>query len=63
LLHAHGLLEEPGTTELIGDEDRARARDIFSDILSHAPLDVQQLGNDMYSEQFNELGLQATPVR
>jgi hypothetical protein len=63
LLHAHGLLEQPGTTELIGDEDRAKARDIFSDILSHAPLDVQQLGNDMYSEQFNELGLQATPVR
>lgn len=63
LLHAHALLEEPGTTELIGDEDRAKARDTFRDILSHAPADVQQLGKDMYSEQFHELGLPAMPAR
>jgi hypothetical protein len=62
LLHGHGLSEEAGTTELVGDEDRAKARDIFSDIVSHAPADVQQLGKDMYSEQFNELGLDAAPA-
>jgi hypothetical protein len=61
LLHGHGLHEEPGTTELIGDIDRTKARDIFTGILSNAPADVRQLNNDMYSEQFNDLGLQQTP--
>ena len=61
MLHGRDLHEEPGTTELIGDEDRAKARDIFTAIVTHAPADVRQLGNDMYSEQFNELGLQAAP--
>jgi hypothetical protein len=62
LLHGHALSEEPGTTELIGNEDRAKARDIFTDVLAHAPTDVQQLGKDMYSEQFSELGIEATPA-
>lgn len=61
LLHGHDLHEEPGTTELIGDNDRAKARDIFSTIVSNAPADVRQLNNDMYSEQFNDLGLPLTP--
>lgn len=61
MLHGHDLHEEPGTTQMIGDEDRAKARDIFTAIVSHAPAEVRQLGNDMYSEQFNELGLQAAP--
>jgi hypothetical protein len=58
MLHGADLHEEPGTTEFIGDEDRAKARDIFSAIVAHSPAEVRQLGNDMYSEQFNELGLQ-----
>jgi hypothetical protein len=58
MLHGGNLHEELGTTELIGDEDRAKARDIFSAIVLHAPTEVRQLGNDMYSEQFNELGLE-----
>jgi hypothetical protein len=61
LLHGHDLHEEPGTAELIGDMDRIKARDIFTGILSNAPADVRQLNNDMYSEQFNDLGLQQTP--
>jgi hypothetical protein len=61
LLHGHDLHEEPGTTELIGDIDRTKARDIFTGILANAPADVRQLNNDMYSEQFNDLGLQQTP--
>ncbi len=61
LLHGHDLHEEPGTTELIGDIDRTKARDIFTGILSNAPADVRQLNNDMYSEQFNDLGLQQIP--
>jgi hypothetical protein len=63
MLHGADLHEEPGTTVLIGDEDRAKARDIFTAIVAHSPAEVRQLGNDMYSEQFNELGLQtATEV-
>ncbi|HTZ56727.1 MAG TPA: hypothetical protein VMB49_01455 [Acidobacteriaceae bacterium] len=57
MLHGHDFHEELGTTQMIGDEDRARARDIFTSIVTHAPADVRQLSNDMYSEQFNELGL------
>jgi hypothetical protein len=69
LLHAHDLHEEPGNTELIGDEDRGKARDIYAGILAQASPEVRQLGNDMYSEQFEDLGLQqtstpqATPAR
>ena len=55
-LHGRGLHEEPGTTELIGDNDRAKARDIFTAIVANAPADVRQLNSDMYSEQFNDLG-------
>ncbi len=60
-LHGHGLYEERGTTELIGDNDRAKARSIFTTIVANAPADVRQLNSDMYSEQFNDLGLLVTP--
>ena len=60
-LHGHGLHEEPGTTELIGDNDRVKARGIFTAIVANAPADVRQLNSDMYSEQFNDLGLPVTP--
>ena len=60
-LHSHGLHEEPGTTELIGDNDRVKARAIFTTIVANAPADVRQLNSDMYSEQFNDLGLPVTP--
>jgi hypothetical protein len=60
-LHGRGLHEESGTTELIGDNDRAKARTIFTTIVTSAPADVRQLNNDMYSEQFNNLGLPVTP--
>jgi hypothetical protein len=52
-LHGRDLHEEPGTTELIGHDDRAKARAIFSAIINEGPADVRQLGNDMYSEQFD----------
>jgi hypothetical protein len=60
-LHSHGLHEESGTTELIGDNDRVKARAIFTTIVANAPADVRQLNSDMYSEQFNDLGLPVTP--
>jgi hypothetical protein len=60
-LRGHGLHEEPGTTELIGDNDRAKARTIFTTIVANGPADVHQLNSDMYSEQFNDLGLPVTP--
>jgi hypothetical protein len=60
-LHGHALHEETGTTELIGDSDRAKARAIFTAIVANAPADVRQLNSDMYSEQFNDLGLAVTP--
>ncbi len=56
MLHGADFHEEPGNTELIGDEDRAKARDIFTAIVAHSPAEVRQLGSDMYSEQFNEFG-------
>jgi hypothetical protein len=62
-LHGRGLHEETGTTELIGDSDRARARAIFTTIVANAPADVRQLNSDMYSEQFNDLGIPVTPGR
>jgi hypothetical protein len=60
-LHGRGLHEEPGNTELIGNNDRGKARAIFTTIVANAPADVRQLNSDMYSEQFNDLGLPATP--
>src|SRR5271156_6040512 len=60
-LHGRGFREEPGTTELIGDHDQAKARGIFTAIVANAPADVRQLNSDMYSEQFNDLGLPVTP--
>lgn len=63
LLHGHGLNQEPGTTEFIGDEDRVKAREMFSGVVARAPAEVQQLAKEMYSEQFNELGLETTPSR
>jgi hypothetical protein len=59
-LHGQSFQEEPGSAELIGDEDRAKARDIFAAILAKAPADVRRLGNDMYSEQFEDLGLETS---
>ena len=60
-LRGRGLREEPGTTELIGDNDRVKARTVFTGIVANAPADVRQLNSDMYSEQFNDLGLPITP--
>jgi hypothetical protein len=60
LLHGSALHEETGTTELIGDDDRGKARGIFTAIVANAPADVRQLNSDMYSEQFNDLGLPGT---
>jgi hypothetical protein len=60
-LHGREFREEPGSMELIGNDDRAKARDIFSAIVSQAPAEVRQLSSDMYSEQFNDLGLKFTP--
>jgi hypothetical protein len=59
-LHGQSLQEESGFAELIGDDDRARARDIFTAIVAKAPPEVRRLGSDMYSEQFQDLGLPAT---
>jgi hypothetical protein len=59
LLHGEGLREEPGSTELIGDDDLGKAREIYAGLLSHAPADVQQLDKEMYSEKFDDLGMQA----
>jgi hypothetical protein len=59
-LHGRGLHEETGTTELIGDNDRAKARAIFTTIVANASADVRQLNSDMYSEQFNDLGIPVT---
>jgi hypothetical protein len=58
LLHGRELREEQGATELIGDDDRAKAREIYTGILAHAPPEVRQLSDEMYSEQFADLGLQ-----
>jgi hypothetical protein len=61
LLHAHDLHEEPGNTELIGDnEDRTRARQVYQGILEQAPPQVKQLGEEIYTERFNDLGLEPT---
>jgi hypothetical protein len=60
VLHAHGLHEEAGTTELLGDDDRTKARGIFTAIVANAPADVRQLNSDMYSEQFDDLELPRT---
>jgi hypothetical protein len=62
LLHGDSLHEEPGTTELIGDNDRAKAREIYSAILARAPAEVRELDGEMYSEQFNDLGLETSPA-
>jgi hypothetical protein len=60
-LHGRGLHEETGTTELIGDNDRVKARAVFTTIVANGPADVRQLNSDMYSEQFNDLGIPVTP--
>jgi hypothetical protein len=62
LLHGDNLHEEPGTTELIGDNDRGKAREIYSAILARAPAEVRELDSEMYSEQFNDLGLETAPA-
>ncbi len=63
LLHAHGLQEELGTTELMGDEDRGKARDIYASILSQASPEGRQLRDEMYSEEFDDLGIPVTVAR
>ena len=61
MLHGRDAHEEQGTALMIGDTDRAKARDAFTAIVAHAPPEVRQLGTDMYSEQFSELGLETAP--
>jgi hypothetical protein len=61
MLHGRDLHEEMGNAQMIGDEDRVKAREIFTSIVAHSPADARQLNTDMYSEQFNELGLEPTP--
>jgi hypothetical protein len=62
LLHGHDLHEEPGNTELIGDsEDRAKAREIYAAIVEQSPPQVKQLGEEIYTERFNDLGLETPP--
>jgi hypothetical protein len=62
LLHGDSLHEEAGTAELIGDNDHAKAREIYRAILSRAPAEVRELDSEMYSEQFNDLGLETAPA-
>jgi hypothetical protein len=62
LLHGESLHEEPGTSELIGDNDRVKAREIYSAILARAPAEVRELDSEMYSEQFNDLGVETAPA-
>jgi hypothetical protein len=57
LLHAHGWQNETGTSELIGNNDRGKARDIYNALLAEAPDTVRELGLSMYTEAFNGLGL------
>ena len=64
LLHASALHEETGTPELIGDNnDRAKAREVYTGILAQAPAQVKQLSDEIYSERFNDLGLEAKPTQ
>jgi hypothetical protein len=58
-LQGQGLQEVAGTSELIGDRDRVKARDIYNALLANAPADVQQLDRAMYSEEFSDLGLES----
>jgi hypothetical protein len=62
LLHGDSLREESGSSELIGDNDRVRAREIYNSILARAPAEVRELDSEMYSEQFNDLGLETAPA-
>ena len=62
LLHGDSLREESGTAELIGDNDHAKAREIYRAILARAPAEVRELDSEMYSEQFNDLGLETAPA-
>ncbi len=58
LLHGRDMHEETGTAELIGDDDRVKAKDIYAAILAHATPEVRELSDEMYSQQFEDLGLQ-----
>jgi hypothetical protein len=58
-LQGQDLREVAGTSELIGDRDRVKARDIYNALLANAPADVQQLDRAMYSEEFSDLGLES----
>lgn len=56
-LRGRGWQEEPGTAELIGDADRARARGVYNRLIAASPAEVSGLESEMDSEQFAELGL------
>ena len=59
LLHGQGMHEEQGTVELIGDsEDRVKARDVYDTILAKSAPEVHELIEEMYTPQFEDLGLQ-----
>lgn len=58
LLHGRDMHEEQGTADLIGDDDRVKAREVYAGILAHATPEVRQLGDEMYSPQFEDLGLE-----
>jgi hypothetical protein len=45
--------------ELIGDsEDRIKARDIYDGILARSTPEVHELSEEMYTPQFEDLGMQ-----
>jgi hypothetical protein len=59
LMHGQGLHEEQGTVELIGNsEDRAKARDVYDGILARSTPEVHELNEEMYTSQFEDLGMQ-----
>ena len=60
-LGGHSLREETGTAELLGGEDRVKARAVYENLLAHSPADVQQLERAMYTQQFADLGIDAGP--
>lgn len=57
VLRGKGWLEEPGTAELIGDEDRGKAQGVYDRLIEGSPAQVSKLEKEMYSEKFAGLGL------
>ena len=56
-LHGRDLHEELGNALMLGDDDRIKARDVYEGVLAHATPEVRELGDEMYSPQFEDLGL------